>query len=52
MSNLKRKMKSLGRPYKKSTAYKKYGEPNGERPKSTFWSPKVRFVVKYETTRI
>ena len=52
MSNLKRKMRSLARPYKKSTAYKKHGESKGERTKSTFWDSKVRFVVKYETTRI
>ena len=52
LTSLQGKMKSLSRPYKRSAAYKKYGEVKAEKPKSTFWDPKVKFVQKYETEKI
>ncbi len=52
-TNLQKKLKRLSDPYKVSSAYKKYGEPNKDcNNASSFWKAKVGYVVKYEYEKI
>lgn len=49
LSSLNEKMRMLGRPYKKSSAYKIYGDRPQERPeRSVFWETSIRYFEKYE----
>ena len=48
-NSFKKKLRSLGRPYKKSSAYKIYGDRPQERPeRSVFWETSIRYFEKYE----
>ena len=43
------KMRMLGRPYKRSSAYKVYGDtPQESQERSVFWETSVRYFEKYE----
>lgn len=53
MSNLQKKIHQLGAPYKKSTAYKVFGNVNRENSKvSSFWKAKVDYVAKYKNAKM
>ena len=49
LSSFKKKMRRLGTPYKRSSAYKIYGDRPQELPKrSVFWETHIGYMEKYE----
>ncbi len=51
--DLKKRLKQLNAPYKKSKAYETFGDVDASNDKaSVFWNSKVDYVVKYENARI
>lgn len=48
-NSFKEKMEILGRPYKRSSAYKVYGNTPQESPeRSLFWETKIGYIEKYK----
>ena len=48
-NSFKEKLISLGRPYKRSSAYKVYGDTPQENPeRSVFWENSIRYFEKYQ----
>ena len=51
--NLKKCLKALNAPYKKSKAYETFGDvKSSNNESSVFWNSKVDYVVKYENAKI
>ena len=51
-NTLKKKMRRLSSPYKKSTAYVKYGDTDQEiKSPSTFWRTEIRYFAKYQMAK-
>lgn len=49
MTEFQRKVAGLRSPYKKSVAYKKYGDLKQESEEtSSFWKTNIGYVAKYE----
>ena len=51
--SFKKWLLQLSAPYKKSEAYKTYGDMLREEQKeSVFWDPEINYVVKHENTKL
>ncbi len=51
--NLKKRLKALNLPYKRSKAYEAFGDvKSSNNESSVFWNSKVDYVVKYENAKI
>ena len=49
LSGMKKKLRRLGAPYKKSSAYEKYGDLKQESNEaSSFWKTNIGYIEKYE----